>query len=209
MARITGSRRLEVGGDASYISEAMNEAEYFIKEQKLDEKTALRVRLLTEEVLEMVRSIVGTFKGEFWVELSDREYKVHLDGKAKIGVAEERDLLAASTDGVNVSLKGFGAKLSHFLSHYDEYADEFLDAMGESTSMDYLYMGHMDGAITQTSMAWSMIQYKDYLESGRQESERMMEDFDELEKSILGNLADDIKVGVKDDEITITVIKKI
>ncbi|MBR5336611.1 MAG: hypothetical protein IK152_01360 [Lachnospiraceae bacterium] len=209
MANITGSRRLEVGNDNSKVSAAMNEAENFLKELNLDEKTTLRIRLLTEEVLEMVKTMVGEFKGEFWVESTGKEFRIHLDGTAEIDLEKERELLSASKDGVNVSVKGFGAKISRFIRHHSEYMDELLDAMGESTTADFMYVGAMDGCISQTSMAWSMMQYKQYLESGQEQGQQIEEDLDELEKSILANLADDIKVGVKDDDITITVIKKI
>ena len=209
MSNVTGSRRLQVGNDNSKVSAAMNEAESFLKELNLDEKTTLRIRLLTEEVLEMVKTMLGEFQGEFWVECTGKEFKIHLDGTAEIDLEKERELLSASKDGVNVSTQGFGAKISQFIRHHGEYLDELLDAMGESTTSDFMYVGAMDGCISQTSMAWSMMQYKQYLESGQEEGERIEEDLDELEKSILANLADDIKVGVKDDDITITVIKKI
>lgn len=206
----TGSRRLRVGDDPALIKAAMDEAEGFIKDLALDPKSALRIRLLTEEVLEMVKTMVGTFSGDFWVEHSKDEFHIHLDGKTQnLDLNKENELLSASKDGENISIRGFGAKISHFITHYDEYINNLLDAMGESVTNDYMYLGPITDNATASQIQWTMQNYANYVTDGSNEGENIEADRDELEKSILANLADDIQVGVLDDNITITVIKKI
>ena len=62
-------------------------------------------------------------------------------------------------------------------------------AAGYSESVDYSYV-------------WSLNKYKVSV----QESEK--EAWDELEKSIIANLADDVIVGVKGKQASIVVVKK-
>ena len=57
-------------------------------------------------------------------------------------------------------------------------------------------------------LVWSLCDYRQYLSDDSHLTEQAEEDRDELEKSIVANLADDVKVGVKGDRITITVVKK-
>ena len=206
----TGSRRLKVGEDPALVKAAMDEAESFIKDLSLDPKTALRIRLLTEEVLEMVKNIVGTFSGEFWVEHSKDEFHIHLDGKtSKIDLDTENELLSASKDGENVSVRGFGAMISQFINHHKEYIDNLLDAMGESVTNDYMYLGPVIDNDLTNQINWTMQNYTQYVTDQSNTNEQIEEARDDLEKSILANLADDIQVGVLDENITITVIKKI
>ena len=206
----TGSRRLRVGDDPALVKAAMDEAEGFIKDLSLDPKTALRIRLLTEEVLEMVKNMVGTFSGDFWVEHSEKEFHIHLDGKAKkMNLDTENELLSASKDGENVSVRGFGAMISHFINHHKEYIDNLLDAMGESVTNDYMYLGPVIDNDLTNQIQWTMHNYSQYVTDQSNTDDGIEEARDNLERSILANLADDIRVGVLEDDITITVIKKI
>ena len=50
--------------------------------------------------------------------------------------------------------------------------------------------------------SWSLNKYRDVVKKENQE------DWDELEKSIIANLADDIIVGVKGKQANIVVVKK-
>ena len=54
-----------------------------------------------------------------------------------------------------------------------------------------------------------MHNYSQYVTDQSNTDDGIEEARDNLERSILANLADDIQVGVLEDDITITVIKKI
>ena len=56
------------------------------------------------------------------------------------------------------------------------------------------------------SIAWSLLNYRDSFDSAAQIEKR--EAWDELEKSIIANLADDVIVGVLGDKVDIVVKKK-
>ncbi len=206
------SRRIAVGRGAALTSEAMDAAEAFVRELDLDQKAALRMRLLTEEVLEMLRNMLDSFSGLFWLEADERECRICIDGTAEVDLAAERDLLSASTDGKNVSVKGFTAKLTQFVRHHKEYLARLNALMNLSSGAfvdDYLYIGALQPRVDPSAVRWSMADYRQFLLDDETAAEQVAADRDELEKSILANLADDVKIGVKEDRVQITVTRKI
>ncbi len=205
---IRESRKLRVGGSTELTEAAMNEAESFVASLRLNEKTALRMRLLTEEIIEMVKSMAGVFDGLFWLEAGGGECRVRIEGKAEMDVGKEKTLVSASSTGRNDSVKGFTAKIANFIRHHKEYLGYLADP-GMAFDGDYLYIGAMDFGPDMAETVWSLQGYRSYLADSENGSEQVEEDRDELEKSIVGNLADDVRIGVRGDDISITVIKKI
>ncbi len=212
MANPTQSRRIAVGQGAALTAEAMDAAEAFVKTLDIDGKAALRMRLLTEEVMELLRSMVDGFSGLFWLEADDKACRICIDGSADIDLAAERSLLSVSKDGKNTAVKGFTAKLSQFVRHYKEYMERLNALMNLSSAIcpeDYLYIGSMHPGYEAPEVTWSMNDYRKFLLDDKNASEQIAADRDELEKSILANLADDVQVGVKDDRVRITIIKNL
>ena len=213
MAQLTQSRKIAVGKNAALTSEAMDAAETFVNSLDLAPKTALRMRLLTEEILEMLKSMVGQFSGLFWLEADGKECRICIDGTAEVDVDAERDLLSVATDGKNASVKGFTAKLSQFLRHYKAYISLLAERMNSGAGAfaeDFLFMGATQPDFGASEISWSMSGYKTFLlDDTHAKTAQIEEARDELEKSIVASLADDVKVGVKDDRIQITVIKKL
>ena len=206
------SPKIAVGKGAAPTAEATDMAEAFVNGLALDAKTSMRMRLLTEEVLEMLKGMVGAFSGLFWLEADDKECRICIDGTAEIDVAAERDLVSVSKGGKNASVKGFTAKLTQFVRHHKEYMQRLSGLMelgGAVYPEDYLYIGPMHPTYEMVDVTWTMNNYKHLLFDDLQDDARAAADRDELEKSILANLADDVQVGVKEDRIKITVIKKL
>jgi len=204
------SRRLAIGRSAAPTAEAMDMAEEFVRGLELDAKAALRMRLLTEEVLELLKGIVDGFSGLFWLESDETECRICNDGTAEVDLKTERDLLSVSSDGKNASVKGFTAKLARFARHYREYMERINALMtlsGSVCSEDYLYIGAIQPDSEATEVLWSMVDYKKFLDEDESAADQIAADRDELQKSILGNLASDVRVGVKDDRISITVVR--
>ena len=55
---------------------------------------------------------------------------------------------------------------------------------------------------------WSMNQYKSGIENGRNEDESAADAWDELEKSIVANIADEIEIHINGTVVEITIDKK-
>ena len=81
--------------------------------------------------------------------------------------------------------------------------------MGESVTNDYMYLGPVIDNDLTSQIQWTMHNYSQYVTDQSNTDDGLEEARDNLERSILANLADDIQVGVLEDDITITVIKKI
>ena len=82
--------------------------------QKLSHKSALHLRLLAEEMMSMMRAIVGDVKGRFWIESEDGQYELHLRAETDVDWLERERLLSASSSGRNEAERGFMGKLRAF-----------------------------------------------------------------------------------------------
>ena len=119
--------------------------------------------------------------------------------------SEKREqLLAASSTGKNESAKGLMGRLRDF---FDRGADE--DIAGFSSPL--LMHGAQADATTPTlDWEWSMIRYQNALaDCVRRDDSTAREAWDELEKSIIANIADDVRVGVTKDGVELIITKSI
>ena len=57
---------------------ALNQVEKVAAYKGLSGKSALHLRLLTEEMMGMMRSITGEVEGKYWIEEEDGLYALHL-----------------------------------------------------------------------------------------------------------------------------------
>ena len=72
--------KIMVYSEGPGIDKALAETERFAQYEKLGEKDGLYLRLLSEEMLGMVRGITGGFEGQFWLEGGDGECRICLYG---------------------------------------------------------------------------------------------------------------------------------
>ena len=64
-----------------------------------------------------------------------------------------------------------------------------------------------DGSIDAMDFEWSLLQYRSMVEKEKQQK-KAEEAWDELEKSVVANIADDVRVGVRGDIVEMTIIKR-
>ena len=202
------TNRIYLNGKEERIGEALAEVERFAEYNGLSEKNARRLRLLTEELIGMVRGITGDFTAVFWVEGTDSVCHLHLLAKTEMNFDKREDLLSASTSGRNEAAVGIVGKIRNLiemsLESYDE-VEQYRAEMG----MPGTFLGYgMDpeAAIVGASV-WSLSQYRSSVSEQRDAGGDVEEDWDELEKSVRANLADDVHVGIRKDEVDITVDK--
>ena len=62
-------------------------------------------------------------------------------------------------------------------------------------------------ALSNMNFEWSYLQYKEGLEENKAENDAAGEAWDELEKSIVGNIADDVRVSVRGDVVELVITK--
>lgn len=177
---------------------ALNQVDKIAEYKELSGKNALHLRLLAEEMMAMMRSITGKAEGEFWMEDKDGVYELHLKVQKLMDSRQREQLIASSTSGRNEATRGFMGKIRALFdmpSDVPVFQGSFLPGIAPQTQGDLL---------------WSMEDYRLQLQQYRdQNREDAREAWDELEKSVVAHVADDVKVSVRGREAEMTIIKKL
>ena len=88
------------------------ESEKVAKYNELSHKQALQLRLLCEELVNMLPSIVSNFSGEFWIENKEHYYELCVSVKVDNMDVETRDrLINVSKNRKNASIVGITGKI--------------------------------------------------------------------------------------------------
>ena len=187
-------------GNGEGIEEALEAAENVAAYAKLGKKEALQLRLLAEELTGIMRGIVGDFEAQYWIEKEENTYQLHLASEMHLNDVEKDKLLEVSTSGENTISGGIMAKIGHFFREAIENYNQSMINYPQADMLLYKNAGMVNANIS--TFTWSLREYKQHVEEEAQGRE-----WDELEKSIVANLADDVSVCINGKNIEI-VIKK-
>ena len=185
----------------------LRESEKVAVYNEFTHKQTLQLRLLCEEIDGMLPNIIDDFSGDFWIEFENGVCKVNLSLRFDKFTAEKKDgLVALAKNKKNAAVIGIVGKIRSaiedaffaeeplnvgempYSSHY--FATEYYGSMDNYSGMDYACL-------------WSLEQYRSTVKR-----EEKTEAWDELEKSVIASVADDVIVGVKGKNAGITIIKK-
>lgn len=191
---------------------ALNRTEGLADVHMLTKKDRLHLRLLAEETFSMVTAIVGDFSAKYWAEGEEGEYRIILQADADITEEEEKQLLSISSSGENTAGKGIMAKIWELYSaalKKNRKAAVMEAARGMTYSEAELLYGKLgtirfDGEDGE-EYAWSLKQYKSNVEKLMKEDNSVKGEWDELEKSIVANIASDVQVGVTEDYVKMVI----
>jgi len=191
----------KLNNDTISLQNALKEAEKIAVYNEFDAKQSGRLLLLAEELIGMVPSLLEYADGDFWIESEGKKIELHvsLTPSQILGSEKRERLLAVSTSGKNAAAVGIMNKI--------RIAAEMmiLDYAEVSASLpathDFYALG-MSSAAVFPNAAWSLQAYRAKAEKEKDEK------WDELEKSIIANIADDVLVGIKGSEVDI-IVKKV
>ena len=170
----------------------------------LNGKNSLHLHLLAEEMMGMMRSITGETNGQFWIEDEDDVYSLHLAVNTSMNSGKRDQLLSAATSGKNESAKGLMGRLRDF---FDRESDEDVAALSSSLLMPEMYDQFSSPTL---AMEWTMARYESGLASRvEQDDPAAKEAWDELEKSVVAHVADDVKVSIRGRSVEMIIIKKL
>lgn len=179
------------------MTRALNETENFAETVGISWEDMLCLRLLAEELLGMVYGVLEVRKGSFWIEREGERFEIHVSATpVSVGEEAKKRLMSVSTTGQNVLYQGVTGKLRMVLNWLSVGASDV------SLTPNDIEMGLVPGMLDSSAAMWSLEQYR--AEIAR---EQRAQDWDELERSVLSRLADDIRVGVGKEEILLTVYK--
>ena len=164
-------------------------------------KQTMQLRLICEEIDGMLPNIVDDFDGDFWIEYEDGVCKVNLSVKIpEINAKKKEELINVSKSKKNAAAVGIVGKIRNAIENFflgGESSDDFASSAG------LFYMSTEYNESVDYSGLWTLNTYRDYVKQENQEDA-----WDELEKSIIASLADDVIVGVKGKRANIVVVKK-
>ena len=187
------------------ISEAMGATEALAGAAGLTDKEQLRLRLLTEELLGMMRGIVGGVEAVFHAENEGKEFRLCLGADVTMSQEMRRELISVSSDRENAAAKGFMGKLREMVAilMLPRESGPTLATLG---LMSYgSASGFRAGSV---SYAWSLNQYKTGVNDNRGTDTVADDAWDELEKSIVANLADEVSVSIAGSHVETVIYKK-
>ena len=199
------SEKIAVNNSGSGMNEALALTDRTAQALSLSKKEAFHLRLLAEEMMSMVNAITGDFVANFWVENEGRDCTLHLSAKSELDYEKRSEMLSVSTSGKNTAQLGIMEKIRGFF-------EAGLWGIGEGFKLQAEYAAPMfgygmvgiDAGMTETMYSWSMQKYKSDVESAKDDDP---DAWDELEKSIIANIADDVNVGVRRDGVELSVHK--
>ena len=185
----------------------LRESEKVAAYNELTHKQTLQLRLICEEIDGMLPNIIDDFNGDFWIDFEDGVCRVNVSLRFNEFTPEKKEeLVGISKNKKNASAVGIVGKIRSTLE------DVFLveDAFGGgdmSLESRYFVTEYYAGIDHYSGMdyasIWSLEQYRSTVKK-----EAKTEAWDELEKSVIASVADDIIVGVKGKCADIVVIKK-
>ena len=194
---------IEVSSKGAKMEAALVQADKVAVYKEMSPKNDMHLHLLTEEMMGLMRSITGDVTGKFWIEDEDEVYELHLQVEKWLTSETREKLLAASTTGKNSAAKGLMGRLRNF---FEVGADEDVAAYTNPLVLPGMYE---TASAPKMDWEWSMVQYEEALASSRPGSgENVQEARDELEKSVVALVADDVKVSIKGRVVEMIIIKK-
>ena len=197
---------ISIYGDLNGQSAAMQEAEHFSEYLHLSGKNAMHIRLLTEEAISLVHGIIPDFKGDFWLESEQTEKgllcRICVSASANVSDTQETKLLAVSSSGKNEDAKGIMGKIRQLFRWSMQHTED-----EQMIKQSWFEMGCY-GSHVNTSAAldyyWSLSSYSQKV---KDDPKTGAEERDELEKSIIAKLSDEVRVGIRSGQSEVIIEK--
>ena len=178
----------------------LRESEKVAVYNELSHKQTLQLRLICEEIDGMLPKIIDDFDGDFWIEFEKGVCKVIASIKfAEFSIEKKEELIKIAKNSKNAAAVGITGKIRSFVEDmllddvnipsYSIYSESMCIATSFGEDMNYPYM-------------WTLENYKNNTKKEKEEA------WDELEKSVIASVADDIVVGVKGKRADIIITKK-
>jgi hypothetical protein len=201
-----------VVGSSKSVQLALDRAEELVSELSLDKKDAFRAKLVFEETMGMLKAMTGDYNAVVWLERYKKSYCLKLTAKTEMSYDKKSELLSMAKSHKNDSIKGImdkiGDVIQNSLLNYEHAIN--LNQQYNGGFIDYGSMGmygNIEG-LSEYGVMWSLDDYRTNLEAALDNEGGAKDAWDELEKSIIGNIADDVIVGVKGNRVDLTIICK-
>ena len=197
---------IHVTNNGDGVSEAIKQTELVCAFKSLSKTDSIHLILLAEEMLGMMKALTGEQEADFWIDDDNNDFHLHLKAETPRNTEMRKKLLSASTSGENIAAKGVMGKIRDLFNRIveptegpvpTEYASGWSSA-GLSTAEAAAVAKNYSAMSVNV---WSLNRYKASQASG--------EEWDELEKSIIANIADEVEIGIAEGSVEMIVYKKL
>ena len=187
------SHVIKISRETENLSSILLETEKVAEYAGLNAKQSLRIRLIAEEFIGMLKELSVDFQGEFYLEQQDLSFKFVslLSINETMDIQTKKKFINISSTGKN-AVKGVMGKIRDVL-------ENMLYPQNAAYSANFVSYQLENAALLGDQ--WTLSNYKNTV----RESE---EPWDELEKSIIANVADDVIVSVKGKKVEMIITKK-
>lgn len=190
----------KIESGSKHLDAILNESERVAEYNGFTHKQTLQLRLLCEEVDGMLPNLIEAFEGSFWIEYENGVCKIHVSIQIPAFNAEKKaELIGIAKNKKNAAAVGIVGKIRNSIENF--FLSEDSAMAFAASSGTYLAAGYSEGV--DYSYLWSLGQYKTTVTK-----EEQAEAWDELEKSVIASVADDVIVGVKGHVANIMIVKK-
>ncbi|MBR6419779.1 MAG: hypothetical protein IKS42_05570 [Oscillospiraceae bacterium] len=174
-------------------------------------RNALHLRLLTEEAISMVHGIFDDFSGAFWLESEKTKNgllcRVCLSAEKQANREQESHMLSVASSGKNESARGVMGKIRELFRRSLQPASEEDETYLRNMTDAWMSNGTGSSGFAAPGAAfWSLQTYRKNVTSRKDTDE---EAWDELEKSIIAKIADEVKVWLEADTTRVVIEKLI
>ena len=202
------SEKILITNKSFRIYDALDKIDNYLADLKLEPKDNLHLRLLAEETLGMLGAMAGEYRSVVWFERDGDVCKLQVIAKTEMDIDKKKEILSVSRSGENTLAKGFMGKIGDIIENgFLNY--ENVMRLQQEYGGGYVDYAAMGGRPSGETFCWSLEQYKDALDEVRESDDAAGTAWDELEKSIVARLADDVIVGVRKDEVELTIVSKL
>ena len=185
---------IKISRDQDNLNKILFETQKTAEYATLDNKQTIRMRLIAEEFVGMLKELSQDFEGEFWIEREECSFSfiAQLHINEVMDKQTKRKFIEVSSDKKNAAAKGIMGKIRDVVENF-LYPE---NAMYSASFISY----QLETAVLLNDQ-WTLNRYRDAQRDNK-------EPWDELEKSIIANLADDVVVAVKGNNVEIAIMKK-
>lgn len=188
-----------LSGMRSDINTALEEVERVAAYNDLPRKETLQLRLLAEEMMGMQAEIMGFAKGKFYLENRGKTYNIYLHTEIDSAMHKEAQekLVEMSTSKKNAAYTGFMGRIRKLIDDMSDSAKAAYYTTSEQyhgASMVFTY------PVIDYEKVWELSRY-------RKEAREKMDQWDELEKSVVASICDELVVGARNDYVDMIAVK--
>jgi hypothetical protein len=166
----------------------------------LNHKQTLQLRLLCEEIDGMLPNIIDDFEGKLWIDFEDGVCKVNIAIQIPEFNSEKKaELIHLAKNQKNAAAVGIVGKIRNAIENF--FLNEDLTESLALSTGSVGFAGRYEGL--DYACLWRLEEYRSSVKQQEQ-----AQAWDELEKSVIASVADDVIVGVKGCCAEIEIIKK-